>query len=345
MKRFTFLATIAVAMTAVAAFAGEPSKCATKTGKAKCSKSAELVSGKGGCCGKAGTSAVAKAMGKLPQMLFVAGDTKTPCYETASKTAGCPSKVKFEVAGKTFDSRPEASGALATLLEKQADDMLVVRYVVGEDCIGCSKTAQKIAKTKGVKMTYRLAGLDFESQEKANAAADAVRKAIARLASDSNTGVSEDGKAKSPCSKACSKTASTVAGKDSPCAKKCGSAAKTQTASADAKKSGCCSKAKTASAVASKDAPCSKKCGSAAKAQTASADAKKSGCCSKAKTVAADAKKSDCCKGKAKEDCCKGAAQTASAEACAKQCPMERLTKVQEMIKVMVETATAVRTS
>ncbi len=312
MKRSMSLAALAALLMVGSVLADDKADCGKKD-KAGCAKST-LVSGKSGCS-KACDAATAGVLASMPQMTYKAGDLETPCFKTATKKAGCESKVNYVVAGKSYDCKREASASLAGMLEKHLEQMMTVSYTVNGDRVGCPDAAKQMATAKNTKVMYRLAGVDFASQARADAASKAVHEAVANLAKDQGVKTCPvTGKELASGSDCCSK-AKAVAGKDkSDCAKSCAGknkadcakacASKAKTASGDAKGEGCCSKAKT---VAGKDkAGCSKSCGS------------------KATTVA----------GNAKAGC---------SEKCDKECPNvdaeKRLAQVQDMLRVVVETA------
>jgi len=327
------------------AYACDPSKCsksvAAKDGKG-CDKSAQTVADKDGCSKQCPLTA--KVMAKLPSITYKVGDFETPCLETATAKAGADGKIQYLVAGTTYDCKQQATAALATLIEIEADKLMTVHYLVGDEEIGCPSTAKTMAEQKGTKVTYQLAGLNFESQEKAQLAAETVRKALSDMSAGEDQPAAAG--AKSGCSKAatagadapahCTKGAKAqTAGADAPA--HCNKDAKAETASAKAG-SGCCAKGKAAAAqTASADAGsgCSK---SQAGVTTASDEAKSSGCCKKAAAATltsaeGDSKPADGATAAVGEDCPPGCPPGC--------CPNaeQRLTTARAKIELIVQTA------
>lgn len=317
MRKLAGFVTVAVVMFAAPVFACDKDKAAHAKASGCQGKEvhAQTAAAKGGCHGRA-DSLAAKVMEKLPAMTYRVGDFTTPCPQTANEKAGADGKVQYVVDGKAYDCKGDATKALAALLEKEAGEMMTVRYAVGDETYGCPMSAKDAAAQKNTQVSYRLAGLSFNSQDEANRVAKVVSEAVAKLAQSegapakagcgasaeamkaSATGGCSKAKAETAsatggCSKAKAETASATGG----CSK-----AKAETASADGRSegapaaSGCC-KSKAAAATASAKGGCDK-----AKAETASA----TGGCSKAKAETASAT----------GGCDKSKAQTASALGC-----------------------------
>ncbi len=314
MKRVTTLAVVVALVVAGSVLAGPPGKCgAQAAGKGCCPKSAQTVAG--------------GVLGTLPQMIYKVGELETPCFETATEKAGADGKIECVVDGKTYECKREACAALASLLEKQLDGMMAVQYSVDGECVGCPNAAKSLADSKGTTVKYRLAGVEFDTQEKADAAAKAVHEAVARLAESKGittcpkTGKQLASDGQTGCSKSCSK-ATTVAGTEP---------------------SGC-SKGSAGAATAADVEPSGHSHGSAG---TTTAAGTKSGCGSQTAGLAAGGE-SGCSK-----SCSKSATTVAGGKAgcCDKPggCPNEdaeaRVAQLQEMFRVMVETATSAQTS
>lgn len=320
MKKLIGLAAVAAMMWAAPAFACDKDK-ATAAGKASgChGKEAQTASAKQGCHGDAGAIA-AKVMEKLPALSYRVADFSTPCPHAAAEKAGVDGKIQYVVDGKSYDCKGQATAALAGLLEKEAADMMTVRYAVGEDSFGCPMAARDAAAEKKGEIRYRLAGLNFKSQEEADKVAKLVSETVAKMA-QSEPGAQATG-ATGGCSKMkAAETASATGG--------CGKA-KAETASVSG--AGCCAKSRavTASATDGRSEPGAPATGqsasgcSKAKAETASA----TGGCSKAQAQTASA--TDCCRSKgavAGEDCC------AEAE--------KRVASAKAKLQVIIETVLA----
>ncbi len=290
------------------------------------------------CCKATLAKKVDAVMKDMPTMTYKVGDYTTCCPDAArAKASSADGKMQFVVADKAFDSETEATLALADLLESEAKSMTEVRFAVGKECYGCPMTAKKMAKDSGAKMTYRLAGMNFDSREQADRAAKMIADALRN-----SDGRSEISAVQATTKPSCSKAAKASADAKKPCC-----ASKSKTASADdAKKPCCASKNKTTAASADAKKPCC-----ASKSKTASADAKKP--CSGSKTTAASADaKAPCSKSTtttastdAAPKCPKAAAAQAAAAAEGKSGCCEkaaaRLASVQDRIRLIVETAAA----
>ena len=205
MNKWTSLAVAVALVLATCAYAFDEVGQTSASKTAKGGKTTALAAGHSGCS----QGDVAKVMAGLPQMTYVAGDLETPCFRTAVAKAGDESEVKYVVDGKTYDCKERGTLELASLLEEEADKMMAVQYVVGDKCVHCPMAAKSLAKANGGKIAYRLAGMDFDSKDKAEAAAEAVREAVAKLAGGSET-VAVD---KPGCKPGCGAKAATVAGK------------------------------------------------------------------------------------------------------------------------------------
>ena len=166
------------------------SKATTVSDKAPCgSKSAKLTSGKPPCgkskgapCGshaaltksKGGckvTEKVNTVLASMPSMKFKIGSETTSCCQSAAALAKKHNKpIEYVVGDKAFKTEGEATLHLASLVEKQVEDMKVVHYVAGGTDYHCPKTAAAEAKKARAKLTYRVGGVDFTNQAKAEKA-------------------------------------------------------------------------------------------------------------------------------------------------------------------------------
>lgn len=119
---------------------------------------------------------------KIPRIGFKVGDTITCCMKSATELAkGETGKIKFVVADKTYDSLGEAKSARLKVLEQYYEDLLHVKYAVGDECTGCSMAAQDLAKKHSKPVRYRLAAFDFAEQAAAEKAAQEARAAGAKI--------------------------------------------------------------------------------------------------------------------------------------------------------------------
>jgi hypothetical protein len=339
------------------ALACDPAKCSKAVaGKdSKCSKAFNSAGDRHAGCAKGG-GLVAKVMAKLPKMTYRAGELETPCFKTAVEKAGDESKVQCLVGGKSYDCRGDATAALVSLLEQETEQLMTVRMAVGDEYVSCPITAKSMAAQKGTKLSYRLAGLNYETREKAESAAEAVRAAIAKFAAED---AAVDAAAAKPCcpeAKTASGKPCCPEGKSSTASSKAGcSKAKAQTVAGAADKAGC---SKSKASTASGKAGCSK-----AKAQTVAGTADttaKAGCgkktlaagtgakagCSKKKEATAVARrcgtKTDAAAAElaASKSACgqkKGSTVAAGDDCCA--AAEKRLAAVRAKLEIIVETA------
>lgn len=250
------IAVVAVLFGGLTAFAGGEG-CSGAAAEAK-------ADGKSGDCAKkcATAKASCEVRGKkveydVPAMTYKVGDKETCCEKMALEAAkGEEKAVKFIVAGKSFDTKSEAMTAYAETLDNYLNNqVLTVRYAVGDECVACPMAAGALAKSKNEKMKYRLASFNFDDQEKADKALAAAKKAIdggckageakgCCAAKAEAKGESKDGEVK--------KVADAKEGQPAGCtghakdaeAKGCGATKEGQVAKAsDEKKIGCCKEA------------------------------------------------------------------------------------------------------
>lgn len=206
------------------------------------------------CSGKA----VAKAMATA--VTYRVGDTETPCPKTAAALAERDhSKVTYVAAGEAFETETEAKTALAKKIEAAIDEMLQVRYAVGDECVSCPMAAGAMAKKAGKAVKYRAVGREFDSEDDAKAAVARAKAVLASHAAGNGAGCCEAAKAamlakaegaKSACS--AHKTAQVAAAKTG--SSSCQSGAK---ATAVASSGSSCHK--TATSVAGTSCPDAKK--------------------------------------------------------------------------------------
>ena len=271
MRKYSILALVAALLIAAPVFACDKDK-SSASATPPCHKSAE-----------AGAATVAdQSTAKLPHLTYRVGDFETPCPKAAAAKAADGGQIVYVVGGETFDTKAKAMNRLAGLLEAEAAKMMTVSYGVGEETFNCPVEAKSRAEVNGGKVTYRLAGFDFNTREEADTVAATVNNAVAKLASSEGppepkpgcAGKAEGAAGHPGCAgKAKAQTASSndgtadqpVAGPEKP---SCGGAAKAEQASAS-DKPGCGGKAQTASG--SEKPGCDKPCTGKTDAQTADA--------------------------------------------------------------------------
>jgi hypothetical protein len=120
---------------------------------------------------------------ELPRIGFKVGEVITCCMKSARQMAeGDASKIKFVVAGKTYDTLNGARTARLSVLEDYYEDILTVKYSVGDKCVGCPMAAQEMAKECGQPVRYRLAAFNFAERAEAEKVAEAARAAGDKVA-------------------------------------------------------------------------------------------------------------------------------------------------------------------
>jgi hypothetical protein len=304
MKRMMTLALVSVFAWTATAMAGP--------GCGKSQKTAEGEKGKcpyaTAACDAAAKAALTRVTESLPKMTYTVGDFSTCCEKTAAaKSEETKTPVTYVVAGTAYESEPAANAKLAELLEAEIAKLTTVQYDVAGESYACPREAANVAQSKNTQVHYLLAGFEFDSKDKADAAAKAVADAVAKLA-QSGTEATGTPKAGTTCSPGCG-------------------ADKAKTASANESKSGCGgAKAETASAKDSKSGGCT------GKGQTAAAKDGKAGCCAgKAQTASTSS--------------CQGTGKSCDEKTCAQGCPKARVAAAQKKVEVIVGAAATVYTS
>lgn len=182
MNRFMIVAASTVLM-ACSAFAqctasgGETKATEAKAG-GKCCMAGDK---KGECSSTCSEGAKAVAV-KMPKMSYKVGDKEVCCSSEASELAkGDKSKIQFVVAGKSYTSQAEATDALATALDGFMNEVITVKYAVGDSCVACPTAAKEMASKDNKKVQYRVASFNFEKQEDADKAVKVAKEAAAKV--------------------------------------------------------------------------------------------------------------------------------------------------------------------
>ncbi len=279
MKKYTTLALVMVLMVAGPLFACGKEGQTASAKDAGCSKHAETAAPSEG--NQVASPAVEQIMHKLPHLTYRVGDFETCCPKAAAEKAGETGQIVYVVAGETFDCRGKAMVRLAALLEAEVDKMMTVSYAVGEESFDCPTLAKAKAESIGGKVTYRLAGFDFNTREEAAGVAATVSEAVARLAAAQGQPEAQPAAGHAGCGKHRDKGEAQTTGDQSGSEK-----GEAQTASDNSGGDKPChhGKADTASGKSG----CNKSCGKG-KAQTASAGEpcakdKSDACCGEAET-------------------------------------------------------------
>jgi len=120
---------------------------------------------------------------ELPRIGFKVGDQLTCCMKAAKQmVAGDTAKIKFVVADKTYENLGEAKAARLKVLEQYYEDVLTVKYGVGDKCVGCPLAAKDMAEKCGKAVRYRLAAFDFAEKARAEEVAKMARAAGDKVA-------------------------------------------------------------------------------------------------------------------------------------------------------------------
>lgn len=169
---------------------------ATATGSSTCSGKSKLTSAKvegssGKDCPFAGKAAaggectcpikkqINAVLASLPTMKYKVGDEVTGCSKSAGKMAKANGgKMQYMVGEEIFTDEGEAVVKLASLLENEIASLSSIQYAVAGECVQCPLRAKDLAKKSDAKIAYRVAGVDFDSREKAQKAVEAVKAAL-----------------------------------------------------------------------------------------------------------------------------------------------------------------------
>lgn len=272
------------------------------------------------CCPKALSKAVAAAMQDMPKITYKVGDFETCCAETAKAKAQHGIKMVYVVGDKTFDREFDALANLTEQLEARMQDMQTLQFAAGGKTFHCPVSA-KAACHNGEKVKYQVAGMKFETREKAEEALEQIKLVLTTKTASAKT--------KSGCNKPCpleAKQAHAVAASEKK--SDCDKAKSATTTTASAKTKPCCDKDKKAKTVAASDSKSD--CPHAAKQAQAVAASDKSDCPHAAKATTVTASNDKPCSGE--KACCVEKAQ-------------QRLATVQDQIRLVVETAAKVALS
>jgi hypothetical protein len=153
--------------------------------KAGCGASAKQVAGKDGA-GKEGCHGAAKGQAvagrELPRFLYKVGDQTVACPAEAQKiAAGDDAKIRYVVDQTEYGDKIEALKAYAGVLDTFYAGVTTVRYAVGEQCVGCPKAAEAMAKGSGKTVKYRVGAVVFTDKARAEEAPEAAREAAEKI--------------------------------------------------------------------------------------------------------------------------------------------------------------------
>jgi len=120
---------------------------------------------------------------ELPRIGFKVGDTTTCCMKSAKQmTEGDTAKIKFVVADKTYEELSAAKAARLKVLEQYYEEVLTVKYGVGDKCVSCPLAAKDMAEKCGKAVRYRLATFEFADKARAEEVAKVARTAGDKVA-------------------------------------------------------------------------------------------------------------------------------------------------------------------
>ena len=151
---------------------------AKAAGESTCSGKGKLTSA-GGECTCPIKKQIDAVLASLPSMQYKVGDEVTGCSKSAGKMAKANGgKMQYVVSEQVFTDEGEAVVKLASLLESEIASLTTIQYAVGGECVQCPLRAKDLAKKSDSKIAYRVAGIDFDSREKAQKAVEAAKAAL-----------------------------------------------------------------------------------------------------------------------------------------------------------------------
>ncbi len=176
---------------------------------------------------KGGSESIEKTvdtiLASMPSMKFVVEGETIGCSMTADHAAKAGKAVKYLVGEETFATEEEASARLTSLVDAEIKSLQSMQYAVNGSCGSCPVTAKRLAKQQSTTVAYRVGGLDFTNQSKAEKAA-----VLAKAAADEVTMTYKVGDKSFCCNKMAGKAMTEtkaksmtylVAGKETPCSK------------------------------------------------------------------------------------------------------------------------------
>lgn len=155
--------------------AAKAAQLASDKDKKGCSGGSEV---KLGCCSKGKNAAIAG----MPTIGYKVGEATLTSADDAEKAAKEQSKsVEYVVGDKSFTDMSEATVKLTSMLDEYAATIQVVQFSAGGECTRCPMTAKALAQKNGGKVMYRVAGIDFDTREKADKAAQLAGEAVKKV--------------------------------------------------------------------------------------------------------------------------------------------------------------------
>ncbi len=158
------------------------SSCGGKThGTSACG--AAKADGKPSCGAKStittGDSRVDAALASLPKIRYRVGEQVMCCEQTAAKLAESTGKpLEYLIGDEVLNGHCAAEIRMAAILEGEIQKLAAVQYAVADESVSCPATAKRLAEKKKAAVAYRVAGIDFESPDKADKAVKLVSEAV-----------------------------------------------------------------------------------------------------------------------------------------------------------------------
>lgn len=157
---------------------------APKSGCCKSATATTVAAKSESGCAKSCSKTLAAVKATMPKMVYRVGDTDTCCYETASKLSSEQGKsMHYVVADKVFEDHAEAGEYLAEQLENEIKEMTTVQFVAGGKAMHCPVTAKAVADKSGESMMYRVGGVDFGCDKKAEMVAQQIKEKLSTVKS------------------------------------------------------------------------------------------------------------------------------------------------------------------
>jgi len=125
---------------------------------------------------------VEAVLASLPSMKYLVGSEKTGCsYSAAAMAEKTGQPVKYLVGEEVVDDQAEATIKLTALLEKEAAALRAMQFSAGGVSTHHPLEAKSIAEKNNTTVAYRVGGLDFAEQAKAEKAIQLVSEAVASV--------------------------------------------------------------------------------------------------------------------------------------------------------------------
>lgn len=151
--------------------------------KATAALAAEKSAGCNKPCSKgAGEGPASAVLASLPSMKYRVGPETTGCAQSAEAMAAKAGQtITYVVGEQTFEKKSEATLALAKVLEDEMTKMLTVQSNSGAAAGGCPHAAKEAAKQGAALVSYKVGGVEYSDQVKAERAAKLASEAAASV--------------------------------------------------------------------------------------------------------------------------------------------------------------------